>query len=158
VLFGEQGRSAYLRWCWIPSGLAKEWFNSKNIAQPAHLFPLPPVKPLQMAKPSASELPSVVGRSRPDVAVALERSVGQVAGRQFAIPNKPGAGGRKMAEATTAMIKAVEQGEITFKALQCMKQKHLADLYPNAGRTLLAACREAVLADLAARGFDKAPT
>lgn len=158
VPFKEHGDSAYLRWCWIPSDLAEAWFNSKNIPRPPHLFPLPPVEPLQMAKPSGAGVSSVVGCSQPDVAAALEKSVGRVAESQFAIPNKRGFDGRKKAEATGAMIKAVEQGVITFKALQCMKQKQLADFYPNAGRTLLTECRKAALADLVGLGFDKTPT
>lgn len=69
-----------------------------------------------------------------------------------AIPNKPGFAGRKKAEATAAMIDAVEQGRVTFDALQRMKQKQLADLYPSAGRTVLAEARKAALAKLAAGG------
>jgi hypothetical protein len=72
---------------------------------------------------------------------------------RLAVPNKPGGGGRKKAQATAAMIDAVEQGRITFQRLQSMRQKELPRLYPEAGRTLLTKCREAALRELTAHGF-----
>jgi hypothetical protein len=39
VPFGQEGRRGYLRWCWIPRGLAQTWFEAKNIRCPVHLFP-----------------------------------------------------------------------------------------------------------------------
>jgi hypothetical protein len=78
---------------------------------------------------------------------------------KLAIPNKPGAGGKKTAAATDAMVQAVKDGSITFEALRRMKQKELVALYPEAKRTTLNKCREAALARLAAGGHaDKAPT
>src|SRR5262249_33344353 len=35
------GRSGYLQCCWIPIQLAVDWFESKNLRMPAHLFPSP---------------------------------------------------------------------------------------------------------------------
>jgi hypothetical protein len=96
-----------------------------------------------------------VARQTPQMACVTEAKSGldrtEVPGRtRWTVPNKPGASGRKRAQATTAMIQAVEQGRLSFGMLQRMKQKELTALYPNAGRTLLAECREDALLELTA--------
>lgn len=37
--FDNTGHSSYLRHCWIPSDLAGEWFDRRNLIRPRHLFP-----------------------------------------------------------------------------------------------------------------------
>jgi hypothetical protein len=75
------------------------------------------------------------------------------------IPNKPGNGGRKMAEAIEAMVAAVDGGRVAFADLRRMKQKELSKVYPNAKRTLLAQARKHALVRLATLGHsDKAAT
>ena len=68
------------------------------------------------------------------------------------IPNRPGSGGRKMAAAIEAMVKAVTDGGVDFAHLRHMKQKELPELYPDAKRTLLVQARTTALTQLAAAG------
>jgi hypothetical protein len=65
------------------------------------------------------------------------------------IRNRPGKGGVKMEAAIAAMRKAVEQGKISMLELRQIKQKSLAELYPDAKRTLLAAARRKALVQIA---------
>jgi hypothetical protein len=68
------------------------------------------------------------------------------------IRNRPGKGGVKMEAAIAAMRNAVEQGKISMLELRKMKQKSLAELYPDAKRTLLAAARRRALVQIAGEG------
>lgn len=38
IPYGQDGRSSYLRYCWIPAELARCWFDSRNLKLPRHLF------------------------------------------------------------------------------------------------------------------------
>ena len=79
--------------------------------------------------------------------------------RRLAIPNKPGGGGTKRTAAIEAMIRAVEEGRLTFDVLRRMPQKKLVEVYSGAGRTLLTECREIALQRLRnTRHADKAAT
>jgi hypothetical protein len=57
VLFGEDGRSGFLRWCWIPRNLAAAWFDSKNLRRPGHLFPV--AQTSEHRGPPAAEMPAI---------------------------------------------------------------------------------------------------
>jgi hypothetical protein len=75
------------------------------------------------------------------------------------ISNNRGKSGAKMDEAVTAMVDAVNKGEICFSAFRRMKQKQLNAFYEKAGRTTLAAARVKALKQLCQQGYsDKDPT
>jgi chaperonin GroEL (HSP60 family) len=78
-------------------------------------------------------------------------------GGRLAIPNRPGAGGKKLAAAADAMVAAVQENRISYGELRRLKQKELQQLHPDAGRTTLTAARERALARLAAMGFSDSP-
>jgi chaperonin GroEL (HSP60 family) len=78
-------------------------------------------------------------------------------GERLAIPNRPGAGGKKLAAATDAMVAAVQQKRVSYGELRRLKQKELEKLYPVAGRTTLTTARERALTKLAAMGSSDGP-
>lgn len=107
-------------------------------------------RPIHLLELARRDVESAIAKLTADYeAVNLAGAGDRTASRgRRAIPNKPGAGGRKMADATKAMVAAVREGRITLDALGSMKQKELVCLYSKAGRTTLVQAREAALGEL----------
>ena len=59
VPFDDEGRSSYLRHCWVPSDLAAAWFDRRNLAKPRHLFPPTSANKAQTGQPQEATMGSI---------------------------------------------------------------------------------------------------